>query len=68
MFYFLEEGVASNDIEDNDVYINTLWDDINTIVFTAHNEHRIKSIFELYNKAWGGRTNEDKTIIFCYSD
>ena len=39
-------------------------DDVSTFVFNNEHERSTKAAFQLYNKASGGRTNEDKTLIF----
>ncbi|CAF4810275.1 unnamed protein product, partial [Rotaria sp. Silwood2] len=38
-------------------------DDVTTIVFSVDDECSTKATFQLYNKASGGKTNEDKTLI-----
>ncbi|CAF4543415.1 unnamed protein product [Rotaria sp. Silwood2] len=43
-------------------------DDVTTIVFSVDDECATKSTFQLYNKASGGKTNEDKTLILWCSD
>jgi len=43
-------------------------DDVSTIVFNAEDERATKTTLQLYNRASGGKTNEDKTLILWCSD
>ena len=46
------------------IKVSAYADDVSTFVFNNEHERATKAVFQLYNKASGGRTNEDKTLIF----